>query len=350
MTNNDVTQKFPLDESRRLVRHLLKPNPVIYWLDFLFSISLGWGSFILALQAALFSPLQIILYVVSALALYRAVIFIHELAHLRRGSFGLFRIVWNLVCGFPLLAPSFTYRGVHTDHHMRDVYGTFEDGEYVPFAVGSPWHLVSYVALALVLPLAMAGRFILLTPLSYLFPPLRGWLWAHAASLTIDFAYVRPAATERDGNTWRLQEFMAFAYGAGAVVLVLLHVLPVSVLILWYAVSTLVFILNSLRTLAAHCYRNPGEAKMTIPEQFLDSVDVPGNRFLTTLWAPVGLRYHATHHLFPSMPYHQLGTAHRLLKRELSDNRLYLQASRRSLWDALSRIWREARMASVHSD
>ncbi len=28
---------------------------------------------------------------------------------------------------------------------------------------------------------------------------------------------------------------------------------------------------------------------------------------LPALWAPVGLRYHATHHLFMSMPYHNLG-------------------------------------------
>jgi hypothetical protein len=28
---------------------------------------------------------------------------------------------------------------------------------------------------------------------------------------------------------------------------------------------------------------------------------------------PLGLRYHALHHLFPSLPYHALGTAHRRL-------------------------------------
>jgi fatty acid desaturase len=103
------------------------------------------------------------------------------------------------------------------------------------------------------------------------------------------------------------------------------------------------FLLNSLRTLAAHSYRNPGDRIMEFAEQYLDSVNVPGNRLFTTLWAPVGLRYHATHHLFPALPYHALGEAHRRLVRELPDNTLYLQTLRNSLWDALRRLWREAR-------
>ncbi len=81
---------------------------------------------------------------------------------------------------------------------------------------------------------------------------------------------------------------------------------------------------------------------MTVAEQFLDSVDVPGNSLLTGLWAPVGLRYHATHHLFPRMPYHALGKAYRLLESQLSDNTLYLKATRSSLWDALRRLWLDA--------
>ena len=44
--------------------------------------------------------------------------------------------------------------------------------------------------------------------------------------------------------------------------------------------------------------------------------------FITGLWAPVGLRYHATHHLFMSMPYHHnLSKAQRRLVNGLSDIR-----------------------------
>ena len=80
---------------------------------------------------------------------------------------------------------------------------------------------------------------------------------------------------------------------------------------------------------------------MEFYEQYLDSINVPGN-FLTGLWAPVGLRYHATHHLFMSLPYHNLGEAQRRLVNGLSDNRLYLSTVRTGMWDALRRIWGEA--------
>jgi fatty acid desaturase len=137
----------------------------------------------------------------------------------------------------------------------------------------------------------------------------------------------------------------AFVFGAGAITLVVMHILPVAVLAVWYAVAVVIFFLNSLRTLAAHAYRNPGDQLMSRSEEFLDSVNVPGIPFVSALWAPVGLRFHATHHLFPSMPYHELEKLHKTLVTELSDNNTYLSASRKSLFDALSRLWREARKA-----
>jgi Fatty acid desaturase. len=118
----------------------------------------------------------------------------------------------------------------------------------------------------------------------------------------------------------------------------LLGVLPWRALGFWYLVVSTGLALNALRTLAAHRYRNHARTPMSISEQFLDSVDVPGQRWLTGLWAPVGLRYHATHHLFPGMPYHNLGTAYRRLAQAYPD--CYTAATRRSLLDALGALWR----------
>lgn len=193
------------------------------------------------------------------------------------------------------------------------------------------------------MPLLLAGRFIVLTPLSYLHNKLRHLLWERASSLTIDLTYRRPGPSEWDDLTWPLQEFFTFVYGATALALVAAGLLSYQVLVLWYLITVLVFLLNSLRTLAAHAYRNSGDRVMDFAEQYLDSLNVPGNLFLTTLWAPVGLRYHATHHLFPRMPYHALGRAHRRLTADLSDNTLYLETTRTSLWGALRRLWQEAR-------
>jgi hypothetical protein len=45
------------------------------------------------------------------------------------------------------------------------------------------------------------------------------------------------------------------------------------------------------------------------------------------------------------MPYHNLGTAHDLLVKELSDNSLYLAATRKNFWHALSTLWEDASLS-----
>lgn len=344
-TNMQSAEQFPLAEARVVAKRFSRPKPYIYWTDFLISASVGWSAFYLAVISPAFSLAQFGAVLIAALALYRAVIFTHELAHLKRGTFTVFRAVWNLFSGIPLMVPSFSYTGVHIDHHRPGIYGFKEDGEYVPFAVGKPWRIVGYMLLIFVLPLLMAARFIVLTPLSYAIPSLRRSLWKHLSSLAIDLNYKRPPPAKQDDASWRLQEFGAFVFGAGAVALVILKILPVAVLAVWYAVAVTIFLLNSLRTLAAHAYRNPGDQLMSRSDEFLDSVNVPGIPFITALWAPVGLRFHATHHLFPSMPYHELEKAHKALVAELPDNSSYLSASRKSLFHALARLWSEAQAA-----
>lgn len=335
-------KEFPLREAHHLVRDLMTPNPWIYWSDFLFHVTLGWTAFFTVLFSPFFSLWQLGSFVVAVLSLYRSAIFVHELAHLRKGTFQNFRLVWNITCGIPFMIPSFTYDGVHNDHHKPDVYGTSADGEYLPFATRKPAEMVSYVLLSFLIPAVLAIRFVLLTPLCYLIPPLRKIVWERASSLTIDPTYRRAKDAIRNDHNWRQQEIAACLFGTSIIALVTLKVFPASLLVLWYLIAVTVFILNSLRTLAAHAYRNPGDRKMTLAEQYLDSINIPGNFLITPLWAPVGLRYHATHHLFMSMPYHNLGKAQRRLVNGLKDNSQYIKTLRSGLWDALTHIWRES--------
>ena len=81
---------------------------------------------------------------------------------------------------------------------------------------------------------------------------------------------------------------------------------------------------------------------MSYPKQMLDSVNIPGNRWMTPLWAPVGLRFHATHHLFPDLPYHELGEAHRRLIQDHGENSLYGRTVCSGLLPVLNQLWKHA--------
>jgi fatty acid desaturase len=57
---------------------------------------------------------------------------------------------------------------------------------------------------------------------------------------------------------------------------------------------------------------------------------------------PVGLRYHALHHLFPFLPYHNLGKAHARLVAQLPAACPYHAVNRHSYFVAVADLWRSA--------
>ncbi len=338
-----LAARFPINEARRIVQRLSGPRPEIYWSDFLLSAAIGWGAFAYAIFHAYALPAYAVAVVVAALALYRAVIFIHELAHIPQRQFRAFRWVWNLLAGMPMLVPSFTYTRVHSDHHRARIYGTKADGEYRPFGRGPRWKIVLYPLESAVLPALFVLRFVVFTPLCWISPRIRRIVWERFSSLTIDLSYRRPPPGKGDDPHWRIEEAMAFAFGASVIAAMAGGWLPWAFGVTWYLVAVIIFFANSLRTLAAHAYRNPADGPpMNRVEEFLDSVNVPGFAPISALWAPVGLRFHATHHLFPSLPYHELPKAHRLLLAELSDTTAYRATCRHNLFHALARLWRDA--------
>lgn len=308
-----------------LTRDLNVPSPAIYWADFLTSATLGYGAMAVAVTADGW-PLLLAASLVSILALYRAGSFIHEITHIKRAALPGFWAGWNALAGVPLLIPSFMYEGIHQLHHARTRYGTSEDPEYLPLALMKPWTVPLFVLASAFAPLALLVRYGILAPLSLVIPPLRAVVVARYSGLVINPEFRRRPAEGELRRQWIVQESAAALWAMALLVAVFTGILPLRTFLILLAVAGGVLLLNQVRTLVAHLWENDGEA-MTVTAQFLDSVNVPPPALLPALWAPVGLRYHAIHHLLPSLPYHALGEAHRRLSGALSPESQYHKAS-----------------------
>jgi hypothetical protein len=282
----------------------------------------------------------------SIIALFRAGSFIHELTHIKKGELQGFKLGWNLIVGIPLLIPSFLYEGIHNLHHAKIRYGTVEDPEYLPLALMKPWTLPLFVAAAALAPLALLFRFALLAPLSMLIPPLRKLVVERYSGLQINPLFRRKRAEGELARQWRWQEAGASIWAIGLIAMAVTGVISLQAMLLFLAVTSGTMLLNQTRTLVAHLWENDGEP-LSVTEQFLDSVNVPPPGPSAELWAPVGLRYHALHHLLPGLPYHALPTAHRRLKATLGDDSAYHGANYGGLFPLVGRLainsWRGGR-------
>ncbi|MDB5713395.1 MAG: fatty acid desaturase [Sphingomonadales bacterium] len=314
-----------LRAAAELTRDISTPRPVVYWGDMLASAAIGYGALFAAI---LLVPVgwAILAAVVSVLALYRAGSFIHELTHMKHSSVPGFRIGWNLIVGIPMLVPSFLYEGVHTLHHARTRYGTSEDPEYLPLALMKPWSLPLFVAVSLLAPVALLFRFAVLTPLGLLLPKLRGKVVAQYSGLAINPEFRRRAPEGEARTLWYWFEAGASLWAITLLTMVATGIVPLRAFLIFLGVTSGVAVLNQVRTLVAHLWENDGEA-MTVTAQYLDTVNVPPPTLLPALWAPVGLRYHALHHLLPSLPYHALGEAHRRIADAVGEDSPYHKAS-----------------------
>ena len=324
-----------------------RPSRPLYWTDLLVTALIGWVSF--AETVRLSSGLRLLSFSVTTFALYRAVLFIHELAHVNRRDLPHFELVWNLLIGLPLLVPSFLYQNVHLDHHRQKTYGTQRDPEYLPFAHRPLTAIVLYALGALLFPLALVVRFGLLAPVSWANTRIRKMTVERCSALIINYEYVRRKVPD---GPWWLQELACTSLCWIAALSWCVGWVPGRVFLWWGIVGSAVSSINAVRALSAHRYDHDG-TELTSMEQLLDSCTLTQQHLQSltglvaawqALWAPVGLRYHALHHWIPALPYHNLGRAHRLLLTAIDDQLPYRATLRDTMWatvaDLISRSLR----------
>lgn len=330
-------------QAREIVDDLHERSALVYWTDFILSVGAAWTLAILFFRAPGWGPVALLEMLASAILFFRAGTFIHEIIHFKQGELVWFSRAWNLLMGIPLLMPWIIYRN-HIDHHSVRYFGTPDDGEYLPLAAAPRSETVKYVLQAPLLPILTILRFGVIGPVSWFIPPLREWVLT-AASHGVSNPYYRKRVAPADEKHLLGVEVLCFLWLAFIAALLVTGVIGGMVIVKAVALLGLALALNWVRNLAAHTYSNRGE-RMSLAEQFSDSINVTGQTWLTVLMFPVGLRFHALHHLFPFLPYHNLGKAHARLLEKLPADSPYRAVNYDSYFVAVAKLWREARATS----
>lgn len=308
---------------REQVKDLMKPDLRYYFTDFAISYSLMIVGAVLWIGdfTALPDFMSIVGFVLSVYCAYRSFLFIHENVHLPKKEFAPFVKIWDALVGSIFLLPTFMYES-HMDHHIPKKYGTQKDPEYLALGGKSYgrllWFMVEHMLLT---PVVVFLRFVVGLPVRLLLPAVSKFLDDRMTALIINFTYVRTKKVNRA----KVIQMEASALGFTLLFAYLIAADIMDPIYLFKGIAIIIgaLFINGIRTLVAHRYANDDLHILTEEEQLIDSLNYVGNPLIGLFMAPIGLRYHALHHLFPTLPYHNLDTAHKRIMAVIDDDDPY---------------------------
>jgi fatty acid desaturase len=342
-----LSEIIPTTDWVRSVRTTLKSSerdfhqvkPWIYWRDMFIGTTVAYGSAGVFLASPAFSMLQIASFIVAVFWLYRAGSLVHEVAHLGGHELTAFKVTWNILVGVPTLTPSTFFTGHHRDHHTQRVYGTPTDPEYVinVFNRGRITQILLYFVVVALFPILVFVRF-LLAPVTFLTPTVRNYVLRRVSSFTFNRHYQRPLS-RLNRKVFASLELLCFLRALCIPVAVLLALTPWTRMFQLYFLGAAVVTLNQLRQLADHHFEGDGQS-LSMGDHIMDSCNYVGRDPITWLFFPMSIQYHALHHLFPSLPYHNLASAHKFLMKTLPASSPYRDLEQPSWWSVARNVFR----------
>ena len=317
--------------------NFFRVKPARFWFDFAYSVVIAYTAAIIYNTSPLLSWPQLIAFPIAVFWLYRVESLVHEVAHLQQAEMRTFKVVWNLVVGVFTLTPSAFYTKQHRDHHSQRMYGTRQDPEYVINVVrrGSWASLLAYALLILVFPVLVFLRF-LLVPLTYLHPRLRQFALTRASSFTFNPQYRRKLSA-LDRRAIAAIEWPCFLRAALIPGGALLGFAPWIRVPQVYLLGVSVLILNQLRQVADHHFSGDG-GQFVFADHVLDSCNYKARDPLTWLFFPFAIQYHALHHIFPNLPYHNLAAADAYLLAKLPADSPYRTLDQPGWWSVAQKL------------